>query len=101
MASIHMDYVLDGGRTITVICENGTVEYDFSGNLRVEKSDGYVNDIKYENVRNTLFLKQFNLFVKARAGEDVGYVTGEDGLAVLQICENLYEANARNIVGQA
>ncbi len=101
MASIHMDYVLAGGRTITVICENGTVEYDFTGNLRVEKSDGTVDDIKYENVRNTLFRKQFELFQKARAGEDVSYVTGEDGLAVLQICENLYEADAKNIVGQA
>ncbi len=99
MASIHMDYVLDGGRTITVICENGMVEYDFNGNLRVEKSDGSVDEIKYDNVRNTLFGKQFELFAKARAGEDVSYVTGEDGLAVLQICENLYEANASNIVG--
>lgn len=100
-ASLHMDYVKDGGREISVICENGTVSYDFQGNVLVEGFDGYVNKIEYPAVRNTLFLKQFELFLAASRGEDVSYVTGEDGLAVLQICEDLYEADAKNIVGQA
>lgn len=100
MASLHMDYILDGGRVVDIICEKGRINYNFNGDLCIEETDGKPEQIKFEFVRNDMFRKQFERFLDVLSGKDVSYVTGEDGLKVLEICENLYAANERNIVGQ-
>ena len=99
IASIHMDYVLDGGRTLDIVCEKGRMHYDFNGSLCIKPEKGDSQSIRYNVDRNEMFAKQFELFEKACRGEKVAYVTAQDGLKVLQICEDLYEANEKNIVG--
>ncbi len=100
IASIHMDYVLDGGRTLDIVCENGRMHYDFNGNLCTKPEKGDSQSISYRVDRNEMFAKQFEMFERACRGEKVDYVTAQDGLKVLKICEDLYEANEKNIVGE-
>jgi len=99
IASIHMDYVLDGGRSLEIVCEKGRILYDFNGSLCIKPTEGDAQSIRYNVVRNDMFAKQFELFEKACRAEKVDYVTAQDGMKVLQICEDLYAANEKNVVG--
>lgn len=105
LASVHMDYIQEcddkkNGRHLKIICEKGIINYDFNGNLLVQNNDGTKWDINYKIVRDELFLMQFNNFIKACNKEPVNFVKGEDGLAVLKICDNLYKSDRENIIVQ-
>ena len=89
IVNVHMNYVLDGGRELEIICENGLIQYNFS-ELRITKNDGAEEYVKYEFERNDMYLKQLRNFTAACRGMEVNYVTGENALETLKICEELY-----------
>ncbi|MDO8686405.1 MAG: hypothetical protein Q7J78_07035 [Clostridiales bacterium] len=57
-----------------------------------------MDTISYQADRDEIFLKQFNAFIGAFSNGATNYTTGEDGLAALKICDELYRSANENTV---
>lgn len=93
---VHMDYIQRTGRgacgrTIEIVGEKGFAACDFK-TLDINYYDGREErfDLDYDWVNN--FKNQFQTFLDICEGKDRSYVSGEDGLAVLNMANRLYES---------
>jgi predicted dehydrogenase len=103
IAEIHMDYIRKNGsrsgRFLEIGGDKGTLEYDFvEQNIKIYNDYGTNITYNYQVERDDIMLKQFKTFINTFNSDITGYATGEDGLAVLMICDELYRSSNKNII---
>lgn len=102
IANIHLDYIQEsrdrGVRSIEIVGSKGVIEYDFTKILTVKEFTGGVVTKKYEIGLEEAYTLQLKKFIKLCRGELTDYISGEDAIEVLKVCEGIYEAEKRNII---
>ncbi|MDR3644125.1 MAG: Gfo/Idh/MocA family oxidoreductase [Clostridia bacterium] len=104
---LHMDYIQEKGRGtgrgIEIVCEKGFAACDFK-NVIVSWYNGDTTNYSFrpdgEDLysRNEVFTRQFETFLRACGGEKLPYVTGTDGMRVIELCERLYDSANSGLV---
>jgi len=101
LANIHLDYIQEygnSGRHIEIIAERGIIEYDFNEMLVIYDSSGNKVVQNYKFNRDELFARQLNKFVSICQGEMEEYVSAEDGVEIVKLCEGLYRSDKDRLV---